>query len=262
LNLEELDNKTLYCSHCNATMSDNDKFCGHCGMPLVPEKVGKERRVVYLIVAFYAFFLLHTIVSFFIYEEEITLTRELWVEGIFILSTIIFCLMDWKRILALFTAQGVPLWAWGISILFPIVTGFSVYYGMDVINSFLEVEDNNVFWEYFTYENPVLWAMIFYVLIPPIFEELAFRGFLFNQLRLLLNPTVTIIATAVLFALVHFSFVSMLWIFPFGMALGYLRFRFKTLWLGMIIHFIHNLIVVSLDYYYFDSTFFYEDLIF
>jgi len=35
---------------------------------------------------------------------------------------------------------------------------------------------------------------------------------------------------------------------------GVLRSKYETLRLGVIIHFIHNLIVLSLDYYYFDIT--------
>jgi membrane protease YdiL (CAAX protease family) len=96
-------------------------------------------------------------------------------------------------------------------------------------------------------DHALLWAIFFIVILPPIFEELAFRGFLFNQLQKVTSQNVTIVATAFIFALVHFSFISFIWIFPFGLVLGYLRSRYNTLWLGIIIHFIHNLSIVLID---------------
>ena len=113
-------------------------------------------------------------------------------------------------------------------------------------------------YDYEAYTNTFFWVLIFYTVIPPIFEELAFRGFLFNQLRTIVSPSVTILATAFIFALIHFSWISIVWIFPFGIVLGYLRHRYNTLWLGMIIHFIHNLLVVLLDYYYYNSEIYLE----
>ena len=97
-------------------------------------------------------------------------------------------------------------------------------------------------------------AFLFIAITPPVFEELAYRGFLFNQLEKVTSPQTTIILTAFIFALVHFSIISLLWIFPFGLLLGYLRYKYNTLWLGIVIHFIHNLIVLSLDYYYFETA--------
>ena len=87
-----------------------------------------------------------------------------------------------------------------------------------------------------------------------VFEELAFRGYLYNQLRKVTSDKNTIIATAFLFALIHFSFLSLIWIFPFGLLLGYFRKKYNTLWLGMIIHFIHNFIVLMLDYYFYSIS--------
>jgi membrane protease YdiL (CAAX protease family) len=112
----------------------------------------------------------------------------------------------------------------------------------------------NTYVQYLYLEHPLAWGIFFIAILPPIFEELAFRGYLFNLLKRVTNARNTIIATSFLFALVHFSFISIIWIFPFGLLLGYLRNKYNTLWLGMIIHFIHNLIVFLLDYFVFNYT--------
>jgi len=139
---------------------------------------------------------------------------------------------------------------WVFSIVFPIFTSFGVYFFIEFINGFIfEEESLNYFVTYAYLDNPLFWAILFIAILPPIFEELAFRGFLFNKLKEVSSNQVTIIGTAFIFALVHFSFLSFIWIFPFGIVLGYLRSRYNTLWIGMIIHFIHNFIVLMIDYY-------------
>ena len=135
-----------------------------------------------------------------------------------------------------------------MTIFVPIASAFLVYYGIEWVNNALEFTDENIFEEYSYYNNSLFWAIIFTAILPPVFEELAFRGFLFNQMRKVSSIQVTIIATSFIFALVHFSFISFLWIFPFGIFLGYLRQRYQTLWLPMIVHFIHNFLVLMLDY--------------
>ena len=164
-----------------------------------------------------------------------------------------FCLFDAKRIIALYNWKLINWKNILFSVLFPIFTGITVYYTVGWLNNLIFYDSGNVFYDYEDYDNTIFWVLVFYTVIPPIFEELAFRGFLFNQLRNFATVPVTILATAFIFALVHFSYVSILWIFPFGIVLGYIRHKYNTLWLGMIIHFIHNFLVVLLDYYYYQQ---------
>ncbi|MCT8339100.1 CPBP family intramembrane metalloprotease [Flavobacteriaceae bacterium TK19130] len=208
-------------------------------------------RSVQLVIAFYITFLVYAMVSYFIYEESVTLLKELLLEGVFVLLTVGFCFFDLKGVFSLYRIHTIHWRNLLFSILFPVFTAVAVYYGMDWLDNLLFDEGYNIFYDYIQYDHSFLWAFIFICIVAPVFEELAFRGFLFNQLKHVANTNVTIIATAFIFALVHFSLLSILWIFPFGLVLGYLRHRYNTLWLGMIVHFIHNLIVLLLDYYAF-----------
>lgn len=242
------------CKYCNASISQTAKYCGSCGKAIQQNKHGIESKSVQLVIAFYVTFLLYSITAFFIYKDEVvSLTTEIIIESIFIGLTLFFSFFDFKKIVRLYNIKYISWQSLVFGIVFPIFTAAVVYLGVDGINDLLFEESDNIFYDYAGYENSLFWALLFTVVFPPIFEELAFRGFLFNQLRNFANPWVTIIATAFIFALVHFSFISILWIFPFGMVLGYLRYRYKTLWLGMIVHFIHNLLVLMIDYYYFQN---------
>lgn len=241
----------LSCPHCGNAIFETDKFCGQCGKKITLIKEEKEKSGLQLVIGFYVAYLVFAIVSYAIYDESTTLATEIAIEAIFILLTVLFTLFDARRVFALYNFRWVTWKGVVFSLVFPIASGFLVYYGVDLMNGSLFGETDNVFDTYSVYTNSVFWVMIFYTIIPPIFEELAFRGFLFNQLRAFASSRVTILATAFIFALVHFSFLSLLWIFPFGIVLGYLRHKYKTLYLGMIVHFIHNFLVVMIDYYYY-----------
>jgi len=242
------------CKYCDSPITQTAKYCGGCGKPIKQGNEGIESKSVQLVIAFYIAFLLYSIVTYIVYKDEVTsLTTEIIIESIFIGLTLIFSFFDAKKILYLYNIKNISWQNLAFAIVFPIFTAAIVYFGVEAVNVFLFEVTDNIFYDYAAYENPLFWALLFTAIFPPIFEELAFRGFLFNQLRNFANPWVTIIATAFIFALVHFSFISILWIFPFGLVLGYLRYRYKTLWLGMIVHFIHNLLILMIDYYYFQN---------
>ncbi len=242
------------CKYCGASLNQTAKYCGDCGKLIERDNQLIESRSVHLVIAFYITFLLYSIATFIVYKNEIiSLRTEIIIESVFIALTLLFSFFDAKNILRLYNTKYISWQNLTFAIVFPIFTAAIVYVGMDGLNKLLFEEIDNIFYDYASYTNSLFWAVLFTAIFPPIFEELAFRGFLFNQLRNFANPWVTIIATAFIFALVHFSFLSILWIFPFGLVLGYLRHRYKTLWLGIIVHFIHNFLILMIDYYYFQN---------
>ena len=241
------------CPHCNKPVFSLDTYCGHCGKKITLKKEQKEKNGLQLVIIFYLSFLVFAIVSFVLVSENPTLITEIAIEAVFILLTLLFCFFDFKGILALYNWKQINWKILLFSFLFPVFTAFTVYYTIGWLNDLIFYDFGNVFYDYEDYDNTIFWVLVFYTIIPPVFEELAFRGFLFNQLRTFASIPVTILATAFIFALVHFSYISLLWIFPFGIVLGYVRHRYNTLWLGMIIHFVHNFLVVCLDYYYYQQ---------
>lgn len=243
---------THYCDNCSEPLVAKAKFCGSCGVSVKRSKNKGLEKSVYAIIAFYVAFLVLAIINNTVFASDYSFTSEVIIEVAFIVLTLGFCLLDWKEIIKLYKITTLDIKGVLMTLLIPIGSAFVVYYGVEWLNELLgDYTYSNMFAEYTAYENPLLWAIIFIAILPPIFEELAFRGFLFNQLKKVSSVQVTIIGTSFIFALVHFSFISFIWIFPFGMFLGYLRQRYKTLWLGVIVHFIHNFLVLMLDYYFF-----------
>ncbi|WP_299098524.1 type II CAAX endopeptidase family protein [uncultured Winogradskyella sp.] len=242
---------TFSCKKCQVTFENEIKFCPNCGVEIKKSIIENRAGTLNLIIVFYVVFLVFIALSYYVNSEiEQSLSSELTTEGIFALLVLGFAVFDFKVILKLYK---LPVINWRIiifTIIFPIFSAFSVYYTFEFLNTyFFEAIDENYYETYVYLNYPLFWSIIFIAILPPIFEELAFRGFLFNQLQKIVSERITIIATAFIFALVHFSFISLLWIFPFGLVLGYLRSKYNTLWYGIVIHFIHNLIVLLLDYY-------------
>ena len=238
------------CKWCYSTLEANVKFCTQCGAELTRNKLEDRDKSITLVISFYIAFLVFAVISYFLLSEYPNhFYIDLGVEIGFAALVLFFSSLDYKKIRALYLLPKLDWKLWVFTFVFPIFSAVLVNIFVDSINGWLGVENNsNYYLEYIYYENPLLWSFIFVAVFPPIFEELAFRGFLFNVLRKISSDRLTIIATAFLFALVHFSFISFLWIFPFGLVLGYLRSKYETIWLGVIIHFIHNFSIIVFDY--------------
>jgi membrane protease YdiL (CAAX protease family) len=96
---------------------------------------------------------------------------------------------------------------------------------------------------------PILLSIISTAFFPAFFEELAFRGIIYAQLRKVMGVTATIIVTAVAFSILHMSPLSLIWIFPIGIVTAWLRSRYDTIWYGIILHFTYNSSIVLLYFW-------------
>ena len=238
------------CNLCNTLFKENINFCSKCGNSLSKSNNDKASSIN-LIIAFYITMLLFSFTSSYIYTISYSFTNEIITEIIFAFLVLGFSLFGYKKILKLYRIPDLGWKVWLFAIVFPIISSVFVNFFVDFLNSLFSLEETeNYYTQYVFLEYPLFWSILFIAILPPIFEELAFRGFLFNQLKKVISNKQTIVATAFIFALIHFSVISFIWIFPFGLVLGYLRSKYNTLWLGMLVHFIHNLIIVFIDYTY------------
>ena len=66
--------------------------------------------------------------------------------------------------------------------------------------------------------------------MPAIFEELGFRGFLLSNLLKITEVDQAVYVSAFLFAIIHLSFISLFWLIPFALFLGFTRIKEQTIW--------------------------------
>jgi sodium transport system permease protein len=91
--------------------------------------------------------------------------------------------------------------------------------------------------------------------IPPLVEELFFRGYLLGALLTLGRPRWAIVASAVLFGLFHLLVLDSLAVerllpsILLGLLLGWMAWRTGSIWAGVVMHVTHNSLLVLLGYY-------------
>ncbi len=78
------------------------------------------------------------------------------------------------------------------------------------------------------------------VVAAPFFEEIFFRGFLYQALRRRMYPWAAVLATGLLFAIIHPSFFQASLVFPLGLLLAYLMEKTGSLIPCMVVHFLIN----------------------
>jgi len=94
----------------------------------------------------------------------------------------------------------------------------------------------------------ITFAIIQPVLITPLAEELIFRGSLYGWLRGRLSANLTILVTAVLFALYHPLIYLWPIAFVFGLASGWVRERTNSMTPFLIMHMLNSIAMIAASY--------------
>lgn len=90
-----------------------------------------------------------------------------------------------------------------------------------------------------------LTAVLLLAIIPGICEELMFRGSLLGLLRYpRVGETKAVLATALVFAILHLDPARMLPTMTLGICLGVLAYRTRCVWVAVLAHAIHNTVIV------------------
>lgn len=119
-------------------------------------------------------------------------------------------------------------------------TGFiSVFFDSLFGIEFTQPEDNG---EYTT-AGGVLLSVLLTAVVPALVEEFAIRGVVLQSLRKY-GDGFAIVMSSVVFALMHGNMVQIPFAFIAGLALGYAVIKTGSMWTGIIIHFLNNLIAV------------------
>ena len=105
----------------------------------------------------------------------------------------------------------------------------------------------------FMLSEPLILGVMTTIIIAPILEEFIFRGFLLSQLKNTLGNWGAISLSSLAWTLLHFQYeVKILFIlFVLGLVLGFLRWKYNSLFLVMALHAINNLIGFITAYFFF-----------
>ena len=104
----------------------------------------------------------------------------------------------------------------------------------------------------FMLSDPLILGVITTILVAPILEEFIFRGFLFSQLRITLGNWGAISLSSLAWTSLHFQYeLKILFVlFVLGLFLGFLRWKYNSLFLVMALHAVNNLVALITAYLY------------
>ena len=96
------------------------------------------------------------------------------------------------------------------------------------------------------------WQLILFTfalsLVPAVFEELFFRSFILGKALKDAKPITAILISALLFSLYHASATQLIYQFIYGIVLGLLFYKTKSVVCPCILHFLNNFLVLLFSY--------------
>ncbi|MEQ9008378.1 MAG: CPBP family glutamic-type intramembrane protease [Ekhidna sp.] len=243
----------IHCHNCQAEQTPGYKFCGSCGsknLELFKQKVQANNKFDINLKRLAQYSVLIVIALVINAMIDTTLESVVAITIGFAVIDIVFAVSQpsvWKSV---FKSVSLKPFLWIIPVF--CLSGIVIGYLVDSLNSVLF--EGQIFISYkdlfLDTDAPLIYSLIIIALFPALFEELAFRGFLFDNFKNIVGVNSAIWGSAFLFALVHFSLLSLFWLFPFGLILGYIRKKHATIIYGVVAHFVHNATVTIVEHYY------------
>jgi membrane protease YdiL (CAAX protease family) len=240
---EEIDlPNTKTCVQCTGLLNIDSKFCNSCGArQSAPEvKVADQWKLLKQASIFYALYLLLCCLSKFTDAfQEISWYLVLEIAGIFL--TVGFFTINWTENKALLKWPGFSLQKLSAYCGIAMAGAFLVHYSVDWLNLTIYSEEEHLFNASSGNYYAMFLLVFFTAVTPALFEELGFRGYLLQSLLKVSDTHQAVFVSAFLFAIIHLSLISLFWLIPFALFIGYVRVRENTLWYGIFFHFCFNL---------------------
>ncbi len=241
----------LSCDECEKQVLPHHRYCPNCGNYLAPEATtinifnNIDLRNVFIFYFLYLFVCLtikHSS-AFNTYDELF------WVEIVLALITLFFGWLNRAEIKPVLKFNNFKWLVVLQVVVFGAVGSFLVSFGVKELNGTFFHSEVNYYQSFRLYTFPTAVMIYSIAVMPAIFEELAFRGIMYNYCANFLDDRLVVAVTAFLFAVMHLSLVSLVWLIPFGFFIGNLRRKYNTLWYGIIFHFVFNLVACLFDLY-------------
>lgn len=249
LNIPFIDGAEIEaCSHCGYWQEANFTFCASCGERHVQiHKAEVESRKEFQksvkALGLYGVFIVALIISITILDPDYK--GQMFFDFINALISLAF-FASIKGLWSILLPKKLNWNLLAFVAMIGLATPWLVSNFIDWISLNLELEELSLI--YWNAPYPLVFSLVSVALFPAFFEELTFRGFVYHHLEKIGGPKTALWASAFLFAIIHFSFLSLIWLIPFGLILGYLRQKSGRLIYGIILHFMHNAGVVILEW--------------
>lgn len=237
----------MICPHCQNDIQSHAAFCSKCGKTLTDVSTANAYKPVTRLIFF--FITLLTYIAILNFSGLVTDYLSVLVTDIlFAIIVLIFFLSDYKAVSKLFKFRWKKMKIVLVIIITAPIGALLVSLFADFLNHNLLDKSEFIYYNQFKGSPvPYLLTIVSVAVIPAIFEEIAFRGIMFNELLKVTRVKPAIMVSTIMFTILHFSLLSAIWIFPIGLILGYLRAKYRSIFYGIIGHFIYNTCVVIIQ---------------
>ncbi len=160
-------------------------------------------------------------------------------------TTCIFAVRYWPALKVQFKRFGLASWPalTGLAILAPLLAVNYYYHGWLRGLEGVEARDMTEALEESGLSQSAL--VVFICVCPAIVEEIAFRGLVQHWLQAALTPFKAMVLASALFVTLHFSILTAPYLFALAMLLGWTKYKTGSLYPAMLIHFLHNYVVLE-----------------
>lgn len=242
----------LRCQQCMEPIHANEMFCGSCGKE-VKAISPNGHEDVFTVIGPTLFYYFITLVILGVYKFTDVFPEEfsgsVTIEIILSVTVLGFAGYFFKDIKPLCSLRRIKPLIILVMIAGAIVSAIIVSVLAHYINISL-FDELSYEYRYEDTTNPLLWSILLICVQPAMFEEIAFRGFMFTNLQSLSSPIGAVYVSAILFGIMHLSFLALIWLIPLGIVFAMLRMKYNSLWYGIVGHFCYNFTIVLIDTYY------------
>lgn len=237
------------CDECEVAVRTDQRYCHNCGSYLGVDTVTiniynnvhlRRTFIFYFLYLFVCLLVKHT--SWFNNYDQM-----FWVEIVLAVITLWFVAQNWGQIKPVLKFNNFKWLALLFVVLVAAMASLLVSFGVRQLNVTFFNTEVSYYQAYKLYSYPILVMIYSIALMPAIFEELAFRGVMYNYCLNFLDERLVVTVTAFLFAIMHLSFISLVWLIPFGFFIATLRRKYNTIWYGIVFHFVFNLTACAFD---------------
>jgi membrane protease YdiL (CAAX protease family) len=237
------------CQACKNEVKSFHRFCYNCGSYLAPLqlRLHKHRELQSALLFFFIYLVICLVVRFTSLFNNYN--NLFWVEILLAGITLAYTAINFRSIKPVLMFRNFNLQRLTGCISLAVIASVIINIVITKLNISFFGTDESFYGHYSIYTMPVFVMIYSIAVYPALFEELAFRGVIYNYLDNFMDEKLVVIITAFMFGIVHLNFISLFWLVPFGILTGAMRKRFGTIWYGAIFHFTFNLIAVLFDLY-------------
>lgn len=243
------------CPSCTALLDEAARFCGNCGSALRGDAAPVRRRDPYEawrsfkpVLTLWASLLainlvLGVVAKLSEFDAEERLIGDACATVASLLIVVAAALRERERLRPLLRADGLASKNLLVALVATLACGLFmtgyVWLGSRLHLPFLGYLD-----DYREAGWPIAIAFVSVAVLPPIYEELAFRGVMQQGLERAMRPVDALLVQAAMFSVLHLSPLNFVSHFGLGLAFGLVRQRTASLLPSMVVHAAWNAWVV------------------